>query len=261
MAFSFLRVVAVLLFAVLLGAPRLALAGALTKFQRVTIARVAAEAEELVSIALDLSGTELGESYEVPGQYIQVRTSATEKAGFFAIASAPGAAGHWELLIKTGTPLTDKLSGLAAGSPVEITPAQGSGFPCAVHKGKDVVILAMGSGVSACRSLLDHILRNRSEFGAITLIAGGRTPAHLAYRDRAERWIAAGARVVFTISRPDTAAPWSGATGYVQDRLTREMLTAKPTALFAVGSKEMMMELATKLTELGAADVKPVTNF
>lgn len=233
----------------------------LTKWQSVKVASVSTEADDLVTLTLDLAGTELAESYETAGQYIQVRTSATAKGGFFALAAAPAGQKVWELLIKTGNPLTDELAALKAGARVEITPAQGSGFPLDEHKGQDVVILAMGSGISASRALLEQVLAHRADFGTITLIAGGRTPAHLAYRSRAEAWIKAGARVIFTISRPDAAFPWSGPTGYVQDQLTREMLTARPTALFAVGSKDMMLELTTKLADLGADSVKPITNF
>lgn len=244
------------LLAMLCVAP--AVAEPLSRFRSVRVARVTTAAEELVTIALE-PDDELASTHETAGQYVQVRAARDIKPGFFALANAPGQ--PWELLVKRGGPLPDQLAALTSGALLEVTPAQGSGFPLAAHRGEDVVILAMGSGVSAARALLEHVLAHRADYGAVTLIAGGRTPAHLPYRDREASWTRAGARVIWTISRPDPSVPWAGATGYVQDHLTREMLTGRPTALFVVGSKEMMAGLSAKLQVIGAPDVKPLTNF
>jgi len=231
----------------------------LAKFRTVHVKQVTQEGAELVAIALDLAGTDLAETYEVPGQFVQLRTTADEKPSMFALAAGPDGGPTWQLLVKVGSPIPDKLAAMKPGDAVEVTPAQGSGFPVAEHKGQDWVILAMGSGVSAGRALVDYALAHRADYGRITLIDGGKTQHHLAYRGLVDGWARGGATVLDVLSNPEPG--WTGATGWVQDQLTRPMLTEHATAVFAVGSKEMVAGITAKLAALGLSDTKVLLNF
>ena len=231
------------------------------KFLSVKILRVAKEAEELVGVTVDLTGTELPDTYEVPGQFVQLKVDDADKPGFFALANGPDGSARWDLLLKTGSPLADKVAALKAGDSLQITPAQGTGFPIAEHKGQDMIVLAMGSGISAGRALIENALAHRSDEGAITLIVGGKTPAHLAYGALMDGWSRKGVRVIQCITTTDVQPPWTGATGFVQNQLTRDMLNTHATAVYVVGSPEMVQGTTQKLVELGPAGMKPLTNF
>ena len=68
--------------------------------------------------------------YTVPGQYVQIRQPGAEKAGFFAVASAPGAAGPFEFLIKEQPPSdwspgTGWLTDASAGLELEMSQVMG----------------------------------------------------------------------------------------------------------------------------------------
>jgi NAD(P)H-flavin reductase len=50
------------------------------------------------------------------------------------------------------------------------------------QKGKDLVFVAMGTGVAPLRSALRHVLRRKNEFGRLVVLYGARTPDDFCYR-------------------------------------------------------------------------------
>merc|ERR1719460_2396984 len=103
--------------------------------------------------------TGVAEGYVKPGQYVQIRAPGAEKAGFFAIASAPGKQGAFEFLIKEQPPSdwspgTGWLTGSSAGTALEMSQVMGGGFLKSDEAllGVDSVLLfAAGSGISPIR--------------------------------------------------------------------------------------------------------------
>ena len=85
-------------------------------------------------------------------------------------------------------------------------------------KGRDLVFVAMGTGVAPLRSALRHVLKRKDEFGQLVVLYGARTPDDFCYRDETDDWEAAGVELRQVISRPD-GHDWSGPTGYVQSLL------------------------------------------
>ena len=68
----------------------------------------------------------VADGYLTPGQYVQIRQPGAEKAGFFAIASPPGADGEFEFLIKETPPSdwspgTGWLTGASVGTELEMS--------------------------------------------------------------------------------------------------------------------------------------------
>jgi NAD(P)H-flavin reductase len=139
--------------------------------------------------------------------------------------------------------------------------AQGKGFPVEAERGKDLLLFAMGSGISAIHSLIGYLMTYRQDFGAITLFYGARTPQHFAYEDEVATWEHHGIRVVRTISRPDQGNGWPGATGYVQNHLTKDHVSPGRCAVFICGTKGMSEGIAAQLGRLGINDQVLLTNF
>ena len=231
------------------------------QFCPVRLTQVHPEAEELLEIAVDLGGTDLAATHTLPGQYVQMKRPGDEKASFIAIASAPGAEDRFEFLLKRGAPLADRIASGAHGDVVEITGAQGRGFPAAAHVGKHLWLFAAGSGISAIRSLIGYVARRRPDYMDVTLFYGARTPRHFAYQDEVAAWEAAGVKVIQTVSRPDADQPWPGATGYVQDHLAAECCPPGEVAVFVCGMKGMNEGIAAELKKIGIAEPVLLTNF
>src|SRR3954466_8896728 len=174
----------------------------MSDWHEVTVVDRHPSAANLTEVDLDARGTPIPASHQRAGQYVKLSLPGKGE-GFFAIASAPGARGEvLELLIKGGSPLADALVALPVGSRVQATSAQGKGFPLETAKGRRLLLFATGSGISAVRSLVGVLLRDRASYGHLSLYFGARTPDAFAYSSELDEWAADGLHVVRTVSQP-----------------------------------------------------------
>jgi NAD(P)H-flavin reductase len=192
-----------------------------------------------------------------PGQYLKLALEGVGE-GYYAIASAPGPGDQYELLIKTGSRLGQALAALPPGAPVQLSGPLGQGFPLEKAKGRDLLLIATGSGLGAIRPLVLSVLGNRSSYGNVTLLVGVRTPASFAYSAELAQWEAAGIRVLRTVSQPGQSS-WQGLTGYVQSHLDR--LPVQNAAAFLVGQKEMVRSVTELLATRGLKSDRVFLNY
>jgi NAD(P)H-flavin reductase len=194
-----------------------------------------------------------------PGQ-VALLTVGDERPSYFAIASAPED-DELEFLIKrTDFGVARLIYAMHAGDVVELVGITGHGFTLDEQKGKDLVFVAMGTGVAPLRSALRHALARAADFGQIFVLYGARTPEDFCYRDEVEDWRAAGVELRQVISKPD-GFEWSGPTGYVQSLLDHVLPhLADPVALVC-GSREMIEQTRARLREMGFAPAAILTNY
>jgi NAD(P)H-flavin reductase len=213
-----------------------------------TVAQSSPAADGLTDLVLDIQGTPLVGTHLRPGQYVRLRLPDLQE-GLFAIASPPEPQGtRWEFLLKDGSPLPDALIRLPPGAQVHVTPPEGKGFPLERARGHDLLLFATGSGISAIRSVIASIRRERDAYGRVTLYFGARTPGAFAYWDELHEWEAGGVRVVRTVSQPG-ASGWQGLTGYVQAHLGEDSIAG--AVAFLCGQSEMVQGVKATLQARG----------
>ena len=98
------------------------------------------------------------------------------RPGYFAFASAPDDAELEFLVMRTSDPASQALYELRPGERVRLAGVVGRGFPLDAHAGRDLVFVAMGTGVAPLRSALRHVTGRRADFGQIVVLYGARTP-------------------------------------------------------------------------------------
>lgn len=195
----------------------------------------------------------------VPGQVAALKV-ADEPPAYFAFASAPEDA-ELEFLIKRGHSGTAQMIyEMNAGDLVELTRIAGHGFPLDAYQGKDLVFVAMGTGVAPLRSALRHALSRVDDFGQMVVLYGARTPEDFCYRDETETWRAAGVDLRQVISRAD-GYEWSGSTGYVQSLLDNVMPNLSDPIALVCGSRAMIEQTRDRLQEMGFAPEAILTNY
>ena len=221
------------------------------------VASISPAADGLVHVELDVPQA-VAASHTSAGQYVKLAVAGAGE-GYFAIASRPDPTGaRVEVLLKLGGAVTDAIAALAPGDAVRATAAQGKGFPLERAVGRDLVLVATGSGISPVHSVLQAILPRRSDFGIVSLYFGARTPSSFAYRDQFEAWRAASIDVFPVVSRPQDTG-WTGLTGYVQSHLGGVHLS---TALaFLCGQKGMVEAVRKALAERGMPADSIFLNF
>src|SRR6266481_4833890 len=194
----------------------------------------------------------------VPGQ-VAVLQVAGEEPAYFAFASAPGDR-ELEVLVKNKNGASARIYDMREGERVELLEVAGHGFDLEHQKAKDLVFVAMGTGVAPLRSALRHVLDRKKEFGQLVVLYGARTPDDFCYSDETEGWKDAGVELRQVISKPD-GHDWSGPTGYVQSLLDHVLPNLKSPVALVCGSLEMMAQTRDRLEQMGFAPEAILTNY
>jgi len=226
---------------------------------RAVIAETRTETPHLHLLRLGLDGSQeaLFHAYRHPGQYVRVET-ADESAGIFALANPPGDAG-FELLLKRGGKLADKLAELPVGDPLVVSAPQGPGFPLGEARGRDLYLCAVGSGIAPIRAVIGAVLADRAAFGQVRLYEGQRTAADFAFARERPAWRAADIALIEVASQP--IGDWPGAVGYVQAALRAERRDASNAVAFLCGMKAMVEGVREALSELGLPRERTYLNY
>lgn len=195
----------------------------------------------------------------VPGQVAVLEVGGVGKA-YFAIASAPED-DELEFLVKLSSdPVSRALYEMGPGGRVSLAQIAGHGFDLKAQEGRDLVFVAMGTGVAPLRSALRSVLPRAERYGQVVVLYGARTPEDFCYRDETEAWRAAGVELRQVISRPD-GYEWAGQTGYVQSLLDNVLPTLSDPVALVCGSREMIEQTRDRLHEMGFEAEKILTNY
>ena len=211
--------------------------------------------------SFDLMPEGAGETHQikfVPGQ-VAVLQVAGEEPAYFAFAGAPEDP-ELEVLVKNKIGASTRIYDMREGERLELLEVAGHGFDLEDQKGKDLVFVAMGTGVAPLRSALRHVLERKQEFGQLVVLYGARTPDDFCFRNETEGWEEAGVELRQVISRPD-GHDWSGPTGYVQSLLDHVLPDLKSPVALICGSREMIEQTRDRLQQMGFAPQDILTNY
>ena len=193
-----------------------------------------------------------------PGQ-VAVLSVADEAPAYFAFAGAPEDR-ELEVLVKRKVGASDVLFDMQRDEKIELLEVAGHGFDLEAQQGKDLVFVAMGTGVAPLRSALRHVLKRKNDFGELVVLYGARTPDDFCYRDETEGWKDAGVELRQVISKPD-GHDWSGPTGYVQSLLDHVLPELKSPVALICGSLAMMEQTRDRLEKMGFRANDVLTNY
>jgi sulfhydrogenase subunit gamma (sulfur reductase) len=193
-----------------------------------------------------------------PGQVAVLRLEGEEPA-YFAFAGAPEDR-DLEVLVKQKAGASAAIYNMCVGDHIELLSIAGHGFKLEAMKGRDLVFVAMGTGVAPLRSALRHVFKRRDEFGQLIVLYGARTPDDFCYRDETEHWSEHGVELRQVISRPD-GHEWSGPTGYVQSLLDNVLPNLSSPVALICGSREMIEQTRERLGKMGFKPEEILTNY
>jgi sulfhydrogenase subunit gamma (sulfur reductase) len=182
-----------------------------------------------------------------------------EAPAYFAFASAPEDP-ELQVLVKQKIGASNVIYDMKAGEPIQLLDVTGHGFALNDHQNKDLVFVAMGTGVAPLRSALRHVLKRKESFGQLVVLYGARTPDDFCYRDETQDWVDVGVELRQVISRPD-GHDWSGPTGYVQSLLDHVLPSLHTPIALICGSPEMIGQTRDRLEKMGFAANEILTNY
>jgi NAD(P)H-flavin reductase len=191
----------------------------------------------------------------IPGQFVQLSVPG---AGEVPISPAdlPAEDGTLELCVRRVGHVTNHLHAARPGEPLGLRGPFGTGFPVGEMTGSPVLLLAGGLGIAPLRSLLFHLLRNRSAYGEVTLMYGAREPALMLFREELVQLAArAQLRLYLTVDFAplEPAGSFSCAVGLLPDLLKGFRFDAAQSYAAVCGPPALYRCLAGELTEAGVA--------
>jgi sulfhydrogenase subunit gamma (sulfur reductase) len=229
-----------------------------TEPQQLTITSVREQARDIRSFDLKPADLAAGSVAFKPGQVAILRVRDEEPA-YFAFASAPRDE-KLEILVKRTIGASVALFDMKEGDQVDLIGVAGAGFDLEAQRGRDLVFVAMGTGVAPLRSALRYVLNRRESYGDLVVLCGARTPDEFCYKDEVDEWEKAGVELRRVISRPG-GHDWSGRTGYVQSLLDHVLPDLKSPVALVCGSREMIEQTRDRLQRMGFAADDILTNY
>lgn len=227
--------------------------------RKLIVTRVRQQAREIRSF--DLLPADAATSHGVafrPGQVAILDVEGHEPS-YFAFAGSPEDR-ELEILVKRTVGASVALFELNQGDGIGLLGVAGDGFDLEAQLGRDLVFVAMGTGVAPLRSALRYVLNRRAQFGQLVVLYGARTPDEFCYRDEVDDWERGGVELRQVISRPD-GHDWSGPTGYVQSLLDHVLPDLKSPVALVCGSREMIGQTKDRLEQMGFAPEDILTNY
>jgi NAD(P)H-flavin reductase len=183
------------------------------------------------------------------GQCVRI-LSPGGRESIFAITSEPEEKQFLEFLLKDQEgSVASELRQLKIGKRLKISFPFGKGYPLERLKGKEVVLIGIGSGLSPLRSLLRSMLRRDQLFEKIALIYGVRTPEDLPYKGDFDLW-RKKIDLHLAVSQPGRSE-WSGFVGRVTHLLPTLSLHPERTRACICGTRAMQEEVTNLLEQIG----------
>lgn len=185
--------------------------------------------ENLYALNL-MSGKPLG---HLPGQFVELSLMGIGEAPI-SVSSAPAANGIFELGIRKVGNVTSAVHKLRPGDRVGIRGPFGTHFPIEECRGKDLLFIAGGIGLVPLRSFIQFVLDHRSDYGAVTVLFGAKTPAERLFVNELDQWAGrSDIRYLETVDRP--APEWKGHVGVITTLFPEIVIDPKKTWCIVVG--------------------------
>ncbi len=146
--------------------------------------------------------------------------------------------------------VTRAMSELRVGETLGVRGPFGSAWPTDIGRGKDIVIVAGGTGLAPLRPAMFRILANRDHYERVVLLYGARTPGDVLYRKQLEQWRAHfDLDVYVTVDR--ATGNWRSSVGLVTQLIIRAPFDPTNTIAMVCGPEVMLRFTTMELVKRG----------
>ncbi|MBU3878432.1 anaerobic sulfite reductase subunit AsrB [Faecalicatena sp. AGMB00832] len=120
-----------------------------------------------------------------PGQFFEV---SIPKFGEAPISVSGIGEDYVDLTIRRVGKVTNEIFENQVGQTLFMRGPYGNGFDVDLYKGKELIIIAGGTGVSPVKGVIDYFGEHREETAGMTVIAGFKSPKDILFKDSIKRW-------------------------------------------------------------------------
>lgn len=181
-----------------------------------------------------------------PGQFFEV---SIPKYGEAPISVSGIGENYIDLTIRRVGKVTNEVFAHYKGDSLLLRGPYGNGFDLSDYKGKDLIVIAGGTGLSPVKGVVDYFFLHPEQRGNMTLIAGFKTPDDILFKDNFGKW-ETNMNVILTVDRAE--ANTSCHVGLVTQYIPQIQLgNAADTAAIVVGPPAMMRFSVQGLLDIG----------
>lgn len=190
----------------------------------------------------------------LPGKFFEVSILGV---GECPLASCSYNKEYLDLLVKNAGGVTSKLSELRKGDSVFIRGPYGRGFPLEEVKGKNLILVAGGTGIAPVTCLIEYVEKNRKDFSDVFIYFGFRNEDYILLKDRINKWSKKFKVTVCLdekIRKEKNKNKGNYKKGFVHEVMKSERLSVKNpenTCAFMCGPEIMMKAVSSELNKLG----------
>ncbi|MBA3045265.1 MAG: 4Fe-4S dicluster domain-containing protein [Candidatus Thermoplasmatota archaeon] len=168
-----------------------------------------------------------------PGQFVEVSIMGIGEAPI-SVSSAPGG-NTFEMVVRNVGDVTSKLHALKLGDKIGIRGPFGTGFDVEGLKGKNLLFVAGGLGIVPMRSLINHVLNSRNDYGKVQILYGCKEPCELLFGNEIKAWPDKGAEHLLTVDKCPEGECWEGGIGVVGTLIPKIQFNPQDTMAIVVG--------------------------
>jgi sulfhydrogenase subunit gamma (sulfur reductase) len=213
--------------------------------QSATIVEKIREAEYIDTYRLRFVDEQVRRSYRfAAGQFNMVYLFGVGEVAI-SVVSDPDEPESLDHTIRVVGRVTKAIAQLQPGDELGIRGPFGCGWPLEAIRGKDIVIVTGGLGCAPVVGAIEYIFRRRSQYGAVKILHGVKTPHDLLFRERFDAWRRQpDTQVLLTSDQPDKT--WHYHVGVVTELFEQVAVDPARTVVLMCGP-EIMMRLGTPI--------------
>ena len=148
--------------------------------------------------------------------------------------------------------LTDEIFENYVGGHFFMRGPYGNGFDVNMFKGKEIVLVTGGSGLSPVHGVIDYFADHMDECKSLTVISGFKSPADILFKADLKRWIDDGMNFICTVDKAPEEGDYDGHVGLVTQYIPELPLKDFDNAIAVVVGPPMMIKFSIQeLIKLG----------
>ena len=127
----------------------------------------------------------------MPGQFLMLTVPGVGQAPI-SITSCPEGGGDstFDMVIRRVGSVTDAVHRLLPGAKVGVRGPYGTRFPVdGAMRGNDVLFVCGGIGLVPVHSAIAYVLKNRNDYGKVTVLYGARSPEERVFTATVAEWV------------------------------------------------------------------------
>ena len=181
-----------------------------------------------------------------PGQFFEV---SIPRYGEAPISVSGIGENFVDLTIRRVGKVTNEIFKNYVGDKLFMRGPYGNGFDLDIYKGKELVVVAGGTGLSPVRGVVDYFAENTSENKGTTLITGFKSPKDMLFKEDLKKW---DEKINLIVTVDSAEEGYKGHTGLVTKFIPElEIKDKENVQIIVVGPPMMMKFTVMEFLKLG----------